>query len=253
MRAGPVSTQLPELLVCPSCRGELLETPEGVACSLCRCTYPVREGVPNFLLAPRVEAEQPPPGLVGHAVRSVVRIPFVNDLVQRLAGVERVSQRIRPILAEAGGALVLDVGAGTGNYEALLPRSARYLWLDTDSKKLAGFRAKSRAPAVLGDATRMPLRDGSVDWALAVGMSHHLTNSELSRMLDELRRVVGQRLFFLEPVATSSYRSRLLWRYDLGRYPRSADALRTELAARFSIISEEEFSILHHYFLVTAE
>jgi uncharacterized protein YbaR (Trm112 family) len=242
MRAGPVSRQVRELLVCPSCRGELLETPEGLVCPLCRRTYAVREGVPNFLLAP---------GLVGHAVGLSVRIPFVYDLVQRLAGAKSVSRRVRPVLAEAGGALVLDAGAGTGNYEALLPPSARYLWLDTDSNKLAGFRTKSTAPAVLGDATRMPLRDASVDWALAVGMSHHLTDGELGRMLDEVRRVVRHRLLFLEPVATSSYRSRLLWRYDLGRHPRSADVLRNHLAGRFEIVSDEEFTILHRYLLVT--
>jgi uncharacterized protein YbaR (Trm112 family) len=251
MGAGPVSTEVRGLLACPSCRGDCLEAPEGIICSLCGRTYPVVDGVPNFLLASPVESEQRPPGLAGHAVRAIVGIPFIYDVVQRLAGAERVSRRIRPLLAQTEGALVLDAGAGTGNYEALLPRSARYLWLDSDSNRLAGFRAKSSAPAILGDATRMPLRDGSVDWALAIGMSHHLSNGELSRMLDELRRVVAHRLFFLEPVATSSSRSRLLWRYDLGRHPRSADVLRNQLAMRFQILSDEEFTVLHRYLLVT--
>jgi ubiquinone/menaquinone biosynthesis C-methylase UbiE len=132
-----------------------------------------------------------------------------------------------------------------------LPPSARYLWLDSDSPKLAGFRGKSQAPAILGDATRLPLRDGSVDWALAVGMSHHLTDPELSRTLDELRRVVRKRLFFLDAVVTPGYTSRLLWRYDRGRHPRSADVLRKQLAMRFNIVSDEEFTVLHRYLLVT--
>jgi SAM-dependent methyltransferase len=252
MRVGSVSTLVRELLACPSCRGELLEAPEGLACSLCASTYPVLEGVPHLMTFPPDGGEQPPPGPVGHAVGWIVRIPLAYDLIQHLAGAERISRRIKPILAEAKGALVLDVGAGTGNLEALLPGSVRYLWLDPDSHKLAGFRAKSRAPAVLADATRIPLKDASIDWALTVGMSHHLTDGELGRMLDELRRVVRQRLFFLEPVATASYRSRLLWRYDLGRHPRSAAVLRTELAARFRIITDEEFTVFHRYLLVTA-
>jgi uncharacterized protein YbaR (Trm112 family) len=141
MRAGPLSMELRELLVCPSCRGDLLEMPEGLVCSLCRSTYPIREGVPNFVLAPPSEAEERPPGLIGHAVSSAVGIHFVYDLIRR-------------------------------------------------------------------------------------------------------------RLFFLEPVTTSSYRSRLLWHYDLGRHPRSSDVLRNQLALRFEIVSDEEFTVLHRYLLV---
>lgn len=252
MTGGAVSPEVRQLLVCPSCRGDVLETLDGLVCSRCRVTYPVREGVPTFLPASPPGHPQQPAGLVGHAVRSAVRIPFVYDFIQRLAGAESVSRRIRPILAGADGTLVLDVGAGTGSYQALLPSSARYVWLDTDSKKLVGFRAKSSAPAILGDATQMPLRDGSVDWALAIGMSHHLDDKELSGTFDELRRVVAHRLLFLEPVETSSYRSRLLWRYDPGRHPRSADVLRSQLALRFDILSDEEFTVHHRYLLVTA-
>jgi uncharacterized protein YbaR (Trm112 family) len=253
MRVGPVSKPALELLACPSCRGELTEVPAGLVCPRCRRDYPVHEGVPNLLLAPPAETAQQPPGLVGNVVRSIVGIPFVYDAVQRLAGSEGISRRIRPILRDAGGTLVLDAGAGTGNFEALLPGSARYLWLDTDTNKLAGFRAKSQAPAVLGDATRMPLKDRSVDWALAVGMSHHLDDDELGRLLDELRRVVRERLFFLDAVVTPAYKSRLLWRYDRGRHPRSANVLRTQLALRFDIESDEEFTVRHRYLLVTGK
>jgi SAM-dependent methyltransferase len=251
MTAEPVWRQFRELLACPSCRGEFLETPEGIICSLCGRTYPDHDGVPNLLPGPPVEADPRRPGLAGLALGPIEGIPFIDDLIQRLAGARRISRRIRPLLAEADGTLVLDSGAGTGNFEALLPRSARYLWLDTDSRKLARFRRKSRAPAILGDATRLPLRDRSVDWALAVGMSHHLSDDELGRMLDELRRVVRERLFFLDAVVTPAVTSRLLWRYDRGRHPRTADLLRKQLATRFNIVRDEEFTVLHRYLLVT--
>src|SRR5207244_1229178 len=149
------------------------------------------------------------------------------------AGARTIFRQIQPMLAETDEALVLDAGAGTGNLQALLPVSARYVWLDADPRKLAGFRAKSDAPAVLGDLTKLPLKDRSFDWALSIGVSHHLDDSDLGRMLDGLRRVIRERLVFLEPVLAPRRTSRLLWRYDRGKHPRSSAALRAELAARF--------------------
>jgi SAM-dependent methyltransferase len=176
----------------------------------------------------------------------------VYDLVQRLAGLDAVFRRIGSALAETDGALVLDAGAGTGLVESRLPSPARYIWLDPDPQKLRGFRAKSQAPALLADATRIPLRDRSVDWVLSTFVSHHLDDAQLGQMLDELRRV-SSRIFFLDAVLSPRLRSRLLWRYDRGRHPRTAQTLRQELAARFHLVTDEEFSVHHHYLLLTGE
>lgn len=89
-------------------------------------------------------------------------------------------------------------------------------------------------------------------WAVCVGVSHHLDDDRLGRMLDELRRVLRRRLFFLDAVLTPTWISKLLWRYDRGRHPRTADALRREIRARFRIVTDEEFGVLHEYLLVTA-
>ena len=247
----PVSTPLIELLACPACSADLEDAPGGLVCSTCGRSYPLRSGVPDLLRT--TPSETPPPHFAGRALESIVAVPAVYDLVQRLAGAESLFRRMRPVLAQTEGAVVLDAGAGTGSLEALLPPSAHYLWLDTDSQKLTGFRKKSTAPAILGDATRIPLRDRSVDWAMSIGVSHHLDDDELGRMLDELRRVANRRLFFLDAVLNPTYTSRLLWRYDRGRHPRSADTLRRLLAARFTIVSDEEFTIRHRYLLVTAK
>jgi uncharacterized protein YbaR (Trm112 family) len=242
---------LTELLACPSCRGELTTATDSLSCTGCGRSYAMHHGVPNLLLGPPAEAEPQDPTLAQRALHSVVAVPFVYDFVQRLAGAQRIFERMRPILEQTDGAIVLDAGAGTGTVEALLPRSARYVWLDPDPQKLNGFRHKSEAPAVLGDATRIPFKDGLVDWAISIAVSRHLDDEELAGMLDELRRVVRKRLFFLGAVVTPAYASRLLWRYDRGRHPRSADSLRKQLATRFDIVSDEEFTVLHRYLLVT--
>jgi SAM-dependent methyltransferase len=247
---GQMSTQLTALLACPSCRADLKASPGGFVCSKCGRSYPSNGGVPD--LVGKTFSQAPMPGVIGRAVESIVATPAVYDFVQRLAGAESVIRRIRPVLAQMEGAIVLDAGAGTGSLEAHLPSSAQYLWLDTDPQKLAGFRKRSTTPAILGDATRIPLRDRSVDWAVSIGVSHHLDDDGLRRMLDELRRVARGRLLFLDPVLTSKFTSRLLWRYDRGRHPRGAADLRRELAARFSIDFDEEFTVRHRYLLVTA-
>jgi uncharacterized protein YbaR (Trm112 family) len=246
-----MSQALTELLACPVCRGELAGGDAGLVCVSCGHSYPVRDGVPNLLLAQPPISEQRPPGLAGRTLQSIVAMPFVYDRVQRLAGAQPLFRRIDPVLADAEGALVLDVGAGTGSIAARLPPSTRYIWLDADPQKLAGFRAKSEGLAILGDATTIPLADRSVDWALSIGVSHHLDDDRLGRMLDELRRVARHRIFFLDAVVTPARTSRLLWRYDRGRHPRTADILRSELAARFEILTADEFTIRHRYLLVT--
>jgi ubiquinone/menaquinone biosynthesis C-methylase UbiE len=214
--------------------------------------YFVEDGVPNFLLTHDMVADGRQ-SLVGRTVAAIVAVPQIYDLVQRLAGARRLYEPVRGVLAEAEGMLVLDAGAGTGILETLLPESAGYIWLDPDPQKLQGFRRKSQAPAVLGDATKLPLRDQSVDWVVSAFMSHHLDDAELGRMLDECRRVARQRFCFLDAVSTAAWRSRLLWRYDRGRHPRAAETLRRELAARFRILTDQEVPLLHRCLLVTAE
>jgi SAM-dependent methyltransferase len=244
--SGPIE----DLLRCPSCGSALREDVERLVCAGCGRSYARHEGAPVLLFGP--PPEQAPPGVAGRALASVVARPAVYDLVQRLAGIETIFGKVRRPLAATAGGLVLDVGAGTGIVEPQLPSSARYVWLDSDPQKLRGFRAKSNAPALLADATGIPLRDACVDWALSIFVSHHLDDAQLGQMLNELRRV-SKRVFFLDAVLSPRRTSRLLWRYDRGRHPRPADVLRRQLAARFSLLEDEEFTVRHTYLLLTGK
>jgi SAM-dependent methyltransferase len=187
-------------------------------------------------------------------LRRVVGDPKVYDAVQRLFGLEHTRRRLRPLLADTAGRLVLDVGAGTGLVQPLLPPTARYVWLDNDVDKLRGARpAGGRLRGILGDATRLGLRDGTVDVALCLAMSHHLADHELEAMLAELARVVRERLVFLDAVVVpSSLRSRLLWSLDRGRHPRTLPALRAAIERRFEIRTLEQYAVYHRYLLCTA-
>ena len=192
--------------------------------------------------------------MISALLRRVVGDPRVYDALQRLCGLEHTRRRLRPLLADTAGRVVLDVGAGTGLVVPLLPRSARYVWLDNDPDKLRGIRpAHGHLRGILGDATQLGLRDGSVDVALCLAMSHHLADEQLTAMLAELARVVRDRLVFLDAVVVpGSVRSRLLWAIDRGRHPRTGSMLRGALEREFEILTVHEYAVYHHYLLCTA-
>jgi len=75
---------------------------------------------------------------------------------------------------------------------------------------------------------------------------------QLAAMFDELRRITSGRLIFLDAVAAPRLTSRILWHYDRGRHPRTADALREQIERRFAVTTQEEFTVFHTYLLVTA-
>ena len=43
------------LLVCPRCRGDLVDEPDALRCDACRLRYPIHNGIPVLL----VDAAQP--------------------------------------------------------------------------------------------------------------------------------------------------------------------------------------------------
>jgi len=89
---------------------------------------------------------------------------------------------------ELTGQLVLDVGAGTGAVShRLVAAGAHVLAVDASWPMLA-HQASSRAPAVVGDISRLPLADSAVDGAAAAFVLNHLADPVAA--LIEMRRVV---------------------------------------------------------------
>jgi len=42
--------ELLEILVCPACKGDLIEEGEELVCTVCGLRYPVRDGIPIMLV-----------------------------------------------------------------------------------------------------------------------------------------------------------------------------------------------------------
>jgi ubiquinone/menaquinone biosynthesis C-methylase UbiE len=177
--------------------------------------------------------------------------PWVYDLIQRLAGSRQVDKRVSVALASLNPKNVVDIGGGTGAVRGLLARDCRYVCLDMEMPKLAGFRARvPNGLAVLGDATKIPLTSGCADLVVCKAVTHHLTESQLEQSLDESCRVLKQRGRFLLLDAiwnTTRIAGRVLWSLDRGSYPRTEEDLRSRMASKFEIEHWEKFAIYHEY------
>ena len=184
----------------------------------------------------------------------IVSQPRVYDWVQKAVGAEEVGRFLAPHLKESAGHSLLDVGAGTGNNRRLLPDSTRYIWMDNDPQKLSGYRAKqARALGVLGDATQLSFRDKSVDYGLCTAVFHHLNDAELDRLVNELARVIRRRLIAVDALeCLDRPMSNLLWKYDRGSFPRTAERLRAALGRRFDLHFVDELTVYHRYILCIA-
>lgn len=177
------------------------------------------------------------------------------DAIQVLAGANEVYRRIQACLPPAfpAGALVLDVGGGTGALRRILPASVAHVCLDIDPAKLRrAIRKDPTASVLLADANKAPLVSGCADAVACVAVTHHLTDQQLNWTLDEIGRLLKDDgvLLFLDAVwLPKRLISRLLWRFDRGSNPRAPELLLDQLAQRFSTTRCEHFRIYHEYLL----
>jgi SAM-dependent methyltransferase len=177
--------------------------------------------------------------------------PRVYDAIQTLAGYRATAPRLQRALAPAGGCDVLDVGAGTGNLARLLPPNARYIALDNDPAKLRRLEFKLPGTrCLLRSGLDSGLGDGEIDWTVCVAVSHHLDGEQLPQLIAELARVTGERLVFVDALATTRPGiASLLWRYDRGSHPRPAETLMSALRVEFELEHVERYRVFHEYLL----
>jgi SAM-dependent methyltransferase len=107
------------------------------------------------------------------------------------ARTRRADGRLGAVIGRALGdaRTVVNVGAGAGSYEP----TDRHVIAVEPSDVMAGQRPADLAPAIRASAGALPLRDGSVDAAMAVLSVHHW-DEETEAGVRELRRVARGRV-----------------------------------------------------------
>jgi SAM-dependent methyltransferase len=172
------------------------------------------------------------------------------DFVQRILGYRVAARRLQAAVGETSGRFVLDVGGGTGNLIPFLSPGTRYVCLDNDPGKIRRLLAvRPGTDAIAGDATRLPLRDKSIDVAVCVAVTHHLSDEQLVLLVEELSRVTRDRVVVFDPLRARSWRGRLLWKIDRGSFARSEAELVAFLTKGLAPEHLERLAIHHHYLL----
>ena len=129
----------------------------------------------------------------------------------------RIAARILHALGDARA--VVNIGAGAGAYE---PRDRLVIAVEP-SRTMIRQRPPGAAAALQASAEALPLRDASVEGALAILTVHHWSDRE--RAFAEIRRVTSRRAVFLtcDPAFTGWWLTRdyfpMIRDRDLERFP----------------------------------
>jgi len=84
---------------------------------------------------------------------------------------------------------VIDVGTGTSDLLESVPHVSLRIGLDFKIDHLLYQRDGSRVRRIVGDAKRLPFRDGAVDVVTSAHFFHHFTPDENAQILGESLRI----------------------------------------------------------------
>lgn len=112
------------------------------------------------------------------------------------------------------GALVLDLGCGTGRFSAEIARQSGATVVSVDLSRqmcriaTANLERQHRGRVVMTDAESLPFRDGSFDLVFCFGVLHHVVGEgdpECRRILAEMARLSRGRVLVVEPNIRNPY------------------------------------------------
>lgn len=107
------------------------------------------------------------------------------------AALPRLDHLAAQLRGRLASGLVVNIGVGDGEFEALLHGYAgQVVSLDPDPASLAAVHARTGAAGIAGRIQRLPFRDGSVDAIVVSEVLEHLPDDVLDAGLEEIRRVL---------------------------------------------------------------
>ena len=181
---------------------------------------------------------------VTSGVRSIFSDPRIYDGFQTLMGATRVrTELISEFIRPSAGMRLLDIGCGTAEILAFLPEGVDYWGFDISARYVAAAQARygSRAKFHCGllDAQQVDALP-RFDVVIALGVLHHLTDSEARGLFELARRALraAGRVVTVDPCLAQGQNpiARFLIQRDRGQNVRSAEAYRALPGSSFDLV-----------------
>jgi SAM-dependent methyltransferase len=180
---------------------------------------------------------------ITNGIRSVLSRPAIYELWSRLVGGVRartilIDEYVRPSASDR----ILDVGCGPGDFLTLLPPDVRYVGVDISAAYINRARARfgSRAEFHVGDATKFAAPDRGFDLVVALGVLHHLDDTQAKEVLEVAAQALapGGRAVTIDPVYARGQNrvARAIIERDRGQHVRTPDGYESLVRDTFSTV-----------------
>jgi ubiquinone/menaquinone biosynthesis C-methylase UbiE/uncharacterized protein YbaR (Trm112 family) len=172
--------------VCPTCKRELELSDEGLRCGVCAVTYPIFDGIPDFVPEDLAQSGS-------QVLRNIQKIDWLARIYEtrlwyplvlnlyggwRSASLEGLAREISDIIGSVDG-LVLDAACGPGTYGRRIASKSRVVYgIDVSMGMLRrGVRyvKRDRVPNVhfaRAKVEKLPFPAGLFDVAICAGSLH---------------------------------------------------------------------------------
>ena len=170
------------LLRCIECGRTLENTGQALTCTGCRTSYPIIAGIPRFVpkaLRSAVGRRNPEAAIKRETAASFGYewSQFGSTRPEWRRNFREYMQPHPPEFFE--GLWVLDVGTGSGRHARIAAElGAEVVAVDLgDAIEVARTNLPPEALAIQADAERLPLKPGSFDFVMSIGVLHHLPDT----------------------------------------------------------------------------
>jgi SAM-dependent methyltransferase len=214
---------LDEILVCPSCGGDLTHLKSEYLCNVCAHDFPIRYGIPDFRLVPdpyisipdelrKIESFYKPDASFQDLIAQYYRITpespaalhqrYVATMAGAVARGAALVGKLQALYPTAERRRILDLGCGTGGmsvaatrlYDQVVGVDVALRWLLIGHRRL--IVEDVQLPLICANAESLPFRSEAFDAVVADAVLEHVNDS--ARMRDESLRVLrpGGAFFF---------------------------------------------------------
>jgi cyclopropane fatty-acyl-phospholipid synthase-like methyltransferase len=162
-------------------------------------------------------------------LRKILELPVIYNTYQYVAGAERLRKKIfSESIKISSGMKVLDVGCGTGDLIKYLPKDINYVGIDISPEYIdfarSRFGAEKNKEFICADVNELSSNYRNFDTIIAIGLLHHLNDSEVEKLLTNIRECLAPSGIFysLDPLLEKkqSVIERFIITRDRGQYVR---------------------------------